>query len=216
MSGGRGSRSCCCSGVCAFFFSAGFLVLIYWATFQPRHIRASVSSASLSDLTVNKTSNVNGAVVHYRLAVNLTIHNPSRRVAVYFDAIEAWLLANGASSLGEANATSPAVFHVARRSRADVAVEFEYGGGVGVRVAGDVADEMEREIVVKNGGGVVGLEMEVYTRVRYRLGFVMVRARPRIRCEMRIPVKEERRRRGGHGSVAAGVLSPGDRCAVKY
>ncbi|KAF0889276.1 hypothetical protein E2562_022522 [Oryza meyeriana var. granulata] len=166
-----GDEKTCCSCLCGLLVTAGVAVLIYWATFQPHRIRATVDSAELSDLTVVERNNgTDGGVVSYCLAVNVTLRNPSGRVGIYYDAVDArlQLLRDGGASLGPANATSPTVFHQPRMSSTVVAVE-------------------------------------------YKLGSVVIRARPRVRCSLMIPVKAEHRRRG-----AGGVLSPGGPCAVKY
>ncbi|KAL5224644.1 hypothetical protein ABZP36_011283 [Zizania latifolia] len=200
-----GNERTCLSFVCTFVVSAGFVVLIYWASFQPHRIQATVDSAALSSLTVSNLT------VSYRLAVNVTMFNPSGRVSVHYDALYARLSLRdddgGSAFLGPAKVISPAAFYQPRRSDQVVTVEFD--GMMGVAVAGDVATEVAREI--KADKAVVGFELAVDARVRYKFGFVMVHAKPRTRCSLRIPVKAERRRRG-----VDGVLSPGDRCTVKY
>ncbi|GJN13734.1 hypothetical protein PR202_gb00473 [Eleusine coracana subsp. coracana] len=77
----------CIEGIFGLVISAGIVVLIYWAIFQPRQIRATVASAALSNLTVSITSP--SAAVSYALAVNLTLYNPSTRVNIYYDAVDA-------------------------------------------------------------------------------------------------------------------------------
>uniref|UniRef100_A0A0E0MJV8 Late embryogenesis abundant protein LEA-2 subgroup domain-containing protein n=1 Tax=Oryza punctata TaxID=4537 RepID=A0A0E0MJV8_ORYPU len=212
---GAGNGGTCCRCLCGFLVSIGVAVLIYWATYQPHRIRAAVDFAELSNLTVvERNDGGGGGVVYYRLSINVTLHNPSGRVGVYYDAIDArLLLAGDGASLGPANATSPEVFHQPRMSTAVVTIEFDRSGGGGVGVAGDVAAELDKEIKGGGGGdGVVGFELALDARVRYKLGFVPIRARPKVRCPMRIPVKAGRHRRSGVG----GVLSSGNRCTVKY
>ncbi|KAG8093626.1 hypothetical protein GUJ93_ZPchr0012g21345 [Zizania palustris] len=200
-----GNEKTCLRFVCTFVLSAGFIVLIYWATFQPRHIQATVGSAALSNLTVSNLT------VSYRLNVNVTMINPSGRVGVHYDALYARLSLRdddgGSAFLGPAKVISPEAFYQPRRSDNLVTVVFD--GMTGVAVASDVATEVAREI---KAAAAVGFELAVDARVRYKFGFVMVRAKPRTRCSLRIPVKPERRRRRG----VDGVLSPGHRCIVKY
>uniref|UniRef100_I1R491 Uncharacterized protein n=1 Tax=Oryza glaberrima TaxID=4538 RepID=I1R491_ORYGL len=215
-----GGGGTCCSCLCAFLVCIGVAVLIYWATYQPHRIRAAVESAELSNLTVvvrNGTADGGGSggVVYYRLAVNVTMYNPSGRAGVHYDAIRPrLLLLAGGASLGAANATVPGVFHQPRMSTTVVAIDFDRSGGGGVAVAGDVAAELDKEIKGSGGGGEVGFEMVINARVRYKLGFIPIRARPKVRCPVRIPVKAERRRGGGGG--VTGFLRSGDRCTVKY
>ncbi|EAY82337.1 hypothetical protein OsI_37546 [Oryza sativa Indica Group] len=185
-----GGGGTCCSCLCAFLVCIGVAVLIYWATYQPHRIRAAVESAELSNLTVvvrNGTADGGGSggVVYYRLAVNVTMYNPSGRAGP-------------------------------RMSTTVVAIDFDRSGGGGVAVAGDVAAELDKEIKGSGGGGEVGFEMVIDARVRYKLGFIPIRARPKVRCPVRIPVKAERRGGGGGGGGVTGFLRSGDRCTVKY
>lgn len=199
---GHPERSCC-GKLFTFLVAAGFVILIYWAIFQPHHIRATVSSATLTNLTVAS----NNATVSYRLTVGLELYNPSLRVAIYYDALDAELRARGGASLGgpaASVASSPAEF-LQRRKSADT-VRLEFDGSSGVGVPGDVARELEREAAA----GAVSFEVEVDARVRYRFASIKIRQKPRIWCWLTVPVKLE----GGVGF--GGALASGDRCSVKY
>uniref|UniRef100_A0ACD5XIP9 Uncharacterized protein n=1 Tax=Avena sativa TaxID=4498 RepID=A0ACD5XIP9_AVESA len=194
-------RCCCALFAClfTFLFSIGFTVLIYWAIFQPHQIRATVGSATITGLAVT-----NGSVVSYRLNVTLDIYNPSLRVGIYYDTLDADLRSHGAS-LGGASAASPAEFYQRRKSWKTVNVEFDgTGSGVGVPV-GD-AGELEKEI----GLGSVSLEVAVDARVRYKFDGVRIRLKPKVWCSLTIPVKPDQ------GRAVSGALASGDRCSVKY
>ncbi|TVU50964.1 hypothetical protein EJB05_02363, partial [Eragrostis curvula] len=198
----------CCKGICALLgllFSAGVIVLIYWAIFQPHQIRATVDSAALSNLTVS-----NSSVVSYNLAVNLSFYNPSVRVNIYYDSLDAQLRFRDAVLSPAANATtaSPAEFYQRRKTGDVVRLGFDARGGVGV--AGDVAAELEKE-ARKGDGAAVGLELDVDVRVRYVFRIFKLRQKPRVQCSLSIPVKAE-----GSGAGVGGVLESGDRCRVKY
>ncbi|KAI4980070.1 hypothetical protein ZWY2020_016823 [Hordeum vulgare] len=199
---GHPERSCC-GKLFTFLFAAGFIILIYWAIFQPHHIRATVSSATLTNLTVAPDN----ATVSYRLTVGLELYNPSLRVPIYYDALDAELRASGGASLGGPAArvaSSPAEF-LQRRKSAD-RVRLEFDGSTGVSVPGDVARELQREA----GAGAVSFEVDVDARVRYRFASIKIRQKPRIWCWLTVPVKPE----GGVGF--GGALASGDRCSVKY
>ncbi|GJM87954.1 hypothetical protein PR202_ga03966 [Eleusine coracana subsp. coracana] len=203
-SGGGGQQRTCCSSCCAFIFTAGFMILIYWAIFQPHHIRATVDSAALSNLTVASAA----GAVSYRLAVGLSLYNPSKRVNIYYDAVDAELrLRDGGAVIGKGPASaSPTEFLQKRKTGEVVRIEFE---GTGVGVPGDVAGELEKE--VKGEAPAVRLEMDVFVRVRYVFAAVKIRQKPRIRCSISVPVKKE-----GRGNGVGGAVSSGDRCSVKY
>uniref|UniRef100_A0A0E0MJV9 Late embryogenesis abundant protein LEA-2 subgroup domain-containing protein n=1 Tax=Oryza punctata TaxID=4537 RepID=A0A0E0MJV9_ORYPU len=191
MSSGGGQERTCCGSLFTFIVTGGFVVLIYWAIFQPHHIRATVSSAELTNLTVAN------AAVSYKLAVKLNLYNPSLRVNIYYDELDTELRFRG-ERLGHASVT-PAEFYQRRKSSDDVTVEF---AGTGVTVSGGAAGELEKE----KGRGSVSLEVAVDGKVRYRFGSIKIRQKPRIWCSLTIPVRAD----GG------GRLDSGDRCSVKY
>nr|CAB3459442.1 unnamed protein product [Digitaria exilis] len=203
----RNGCGCCCACICSCIGSligVAFIVLIYWAIFQPHHIRATVESATLTNLTVVSS---NAAAVSYNLTVTLSFYNPSLRVNIYYDAMAAELRFRDAVLGPAANSTSPSSEFLQRRKTSDdVRLQFGYGGGVAV--AGDVAGELEKEI---KAGGPVGLELDVDLRVRYVLRVFKVRQKPRVWCQLSIPVKTE-----GPGPGVGGAVAPGDRCTVKY
>ncbi|XP_066357122.1 NDR1/HIN1-like protein 3 [Miscanthus floridulus] len=208
-SGSGGNQSCCGGeGFCGFLFTVGLLVLIYWAIFQPHHIRATVDSTTLSNLTVSNSNASSVAEVSYNLAVNLNLYNPSVRVNIYYDTIDAKLRFRDAVLGPAANGTSPSEFYQRRKASDGVKLEFDYGRpGVGVSV--DVAGELQKEM--SNEAPVVRLELDVDVRVRYVFRIFKLRQKPRIWCSLSIPVKAE-----GPGPAVGGAVASGERCRVKY
>ncbi|KAL6641857.1 hypothetical protein ACP70R_020038 [Stipagrostis hirtigluma subsp. patula] len=202
--GKGGNNTQCCSGVCGSLFLGGIVVLIYWASFQPHHIRATVDSAALSNLTVSNSSSA--AEVSYHLAVNLSLYNPSVRVNIYYDAINAELRVRVRDAVLGNAAASPSEFYQRRKTSEVVKLEFD---GRGVGVGGDIAGELEKGM---KGEGPVSLELDVDVRVRYVFRIFKLRQKPRIWCLLSIPAKPESRSGGGVG----GALASGDRCRVKY
>ena len=112
MSGSGGNsreKTCCCGSCCTLLISLGLAVLIYWAIFQPHQIRATVEYAELSNLAVSNASSP--VAVTYHVAVNLSLYNPSKRVNIYYDAIDAELLGRPPPARpGGGNGTAPAAF----------------------------------------------------------------------------------------------------------
>ncbi|XP_062204134.1 NDR1/HIN1-like protein 2 [Phragmites australis] len=200
MSGSR--EKTCCGSCCTLLISVGITVLIYWAIFQPHQIRATVASAALSNLTL--VSNASSAV-SYHLAVNVSLYNPSKRVNIYYDTLDAELRYRDAVLGPAASSASPTEFYQRRKTGDVVKLEFD---GRGVGVSGDVAGELEKE---EKGEAPVSLELDVDVRVRYVFWSIKIRQKPRIRCSLSIPVKAE-----GPGAGAGGALASGDRCRVKY
>jgi len=206
--GGGGAAGKCRGGFFGLLFTVGFIVLIYWAIFQPHHIRAAVDSATLSNLTVSSNA-ASAAGVSYHLVVKLSLYNPSVRVNIYYDALDAELRFRDAAVIGPAdNDTSPSEFYQRSKTNEVVTVEFDYGRPGAVAVAGDAAGDLEKEM---RSGGPVSLELHVGVQVRYVFRMFKLRQKPRISCPLRIPVRKETR---GHG--VGGLLVSGERCKVKY
>jgi len=202
MSGsGRTSREkTCCGSCCTLLISLGLAVLIYWAIFQPHQIRATVEYAELSNLAVSNASSL--VAVTYHVAVNLSLYNPSKRVNIYYDAIDAALLFRGAVLSPAAAAASPAEIYQRRKAAQPVRLEFD---GKGVAVPEGVSAELESE--VKTAAS-LGLDLSVSVRVRYVFGRIKIRQKPKVWCAMSIPVPPAP---GG-----LGVIGSGNRCWVKY
>ncbi|KAF0889275.1 hypothetical protein E2562_022521 [Oryza meyeriana var. granulata] len=196
MSSGGHQGGTCFRSLFTFIVTGGFVVLIYWAIFQPHHIHATVASAELTNLTV--TNGTSHGAVSYTLAVRLNLYNPSLRVNIYYDTLDCELRLRGAW-LGHANGTSPAEFYQRRKSSDEVKLEF---AGTDVAVPGDAAADLEKD----KRKGSVSLEVAVDARVRYRFSSIKIRQKPRIWCSLTILVRAD----GG------GRLDSGDRCSVKY
>jgi len=212
-SGGPSRDKTRCGSCCTLLVSLGFIVLIYWAIFQPHQIRASVEYAELSNLTVSNASSSSSSsaaaavAVSYHVSVNLTLYNPSKRVNIYYDTLDAELRYRGAVLSPAATATaaaSPVEFYQRRKSAQTVRIEFD-GKGVAVPGDDDVGKQLEGEVKT---GVKLGLELNVDARVRYVFGSIKIRQKPTVWCAFSIPVPSTP---GGMG-----VSFSDDRCWVKY
>ena len=207
-SGSRSREKTCCGRCCTLLVSLGVVVLIYWAIFQPHQIRARVDYAELSNLTVSNASSSSAAVaVSYHVAVNLSLYNPSKRVNIYYDTLDAELRYRGAVLSPAATATaaaSPAEFYQRRKSAQAVSLVFD-GKGVAVPGGDDVGRQLEGEV---KAGVKLGLELNVDARVRYVFGSIKIRQKPTVWCALSIAVPSTA---GGMG-----ILGSGDWCWVKY
>ncbi|RLN00576.1 uncharacterized protein C2845_PM06G14260 [Panicum miliaceum] len=166
-----------------------------------------VRNADFSTLTISDNT-ASAADVSYHLAVKLSLYNPSARVNIYYDALDAELRFRDAVVISPAASdTSPSEFYQRSKTNEVVKVEFDYGAP-GVAVAGDVAGELEKGM---RSGGPVSLDLHVGVQVRYVFRMFKLRQKPRIWCPLSIPVRKESRGRG-----VGGLLVSGDRCRVKY
>ncbi|KAJ1264822.1 hypothetical protein BS78_08G031300 [Paspalum vaginatum] len=207
--GGRDRRRTCCGSCCTLLVSLGFLLLIYWAIFQPHQIRATVDAATLSNLTVvsnASSSTTDPATVSYHVAANLSLYNPSKRVGIYYDTLAARLLYRGAPLSAAAADASPAEFYQRRRTAQLVGLVFDSGKDGGVALPAGLAAQLEAEAA--GAARALGLELDLALRVRYVFGAVKIRQKPRVRCALSVPVPP------APGGV--GILGSGGRCSVKY
>ncbi|CAM0149545.1 unnamed protein product [Urochloa decumbens] len=177
--------------------------------YQPKNIRATVADAALSNLTLIQQQNV----VSYKLTVHMTLYNPSVRVNIYYDSLDAILRLAGMEAVlgGPANSTWLAETYQLQKTSDDLEVSFDYGRGA--VIAGDMAAQLHRDI--NDDDGAVSFEMVMHAQMRYRSGAIKTHKKARITCPLKIPVVVNKRRHGG-GVVVDGVLSPGGRCKVKY
>ncbi|GJN13735.1 hypothetical protein PR202_gb00475 [Eleusine coracana subsp. coracana] len=121
---------------------------------NPRHRRLR------RPLQPHRLHHLPSAAVSYALAVNLTLYNPSTRVNIYYDAVDARLRFGDAVLAAAATAASPSEFYQRRKETDVVRVEFD---GRGVAVDGGVAGEVEKEVKAAT----VRFEVDVDLRVRY-------------------------------------------------
>ncbi|CAO2189406.1 unnamed protein product [Urochloa humidicola] len=217
MSGPASGEKTCCGSCCTLFLSLGFVVLIYWAIFQPHQIRATVDSAELSHFAVSNASSPvtvsyhvsvfpvsnasSPATVSYDVSMNLSLYNPSKRVNIYYDTLDAELRFHNSILNPVASAASPTVFYQHRKTKQVVSLEFK---GKGVAVPREVAAQLESEV---KSVAMLGLDLNVDVRMRYVFGSIKIRQKPRVGCTLSIPIPPP----GG-----IGVLDSGGRCRVKY
>ncbi|BAD82597.1 hypothetical protein [Oryza sativa Japonica Group] len=64
------------------------VAVLVWLIYRPRAIQVAVDAATLSRFALNTTANPR-PVLSFNLTAGLTIRNPSRRTAVYYDVLSA-------------------------------------------------------------------------------------------------------------------------------
>ncbi|CAN6226846.1 unnamed protein product [Urochloa humidicola] len=203
-------------GVCAAFSIASMvisLIISLAAYYQPKNISATVADAVLSNLTLIQHPNDTTATVSYMLTVHMTLYNPSVRVNIYYDSLDAILRLPGMEAVlaRPANGTWLSETYQLQKTSDYLAVNFDYG--TGAVITGDMAAQLHNDI--SDDDGTVSFEMVIRVHMRYRSGAIKTRKKASIRCSLKIPVVVNKRRHGG-GVVVDGVLSPGGRCKVKY
>ncbi|URE10141.1 harpin-induced protein 1 domain containing protein [Musa troglodytarum] len=95
--GGRetsGGGGCCCNLLCSLVqlvISLGLVVFIWWLIFHPRLPRASVQEAQLMSFSLAD----NSTALLFNLTVGLALHNPNKRVGIYYDSLVVAALYHG-------------------------------------------------------------------------------------------------------------------------
>ncbi|KAJ6820135.1 NDR1/HIN1-like protein 3 [Iris pallida] len=176
-----GSGSCCC---CLFttllkliisaVVTVGIIALVLWLIFRPHRIQVHVESASLTQFNLTSTN-----ALAYNLTMDISVRNPNRRIAFYYDRIEARAIYDG-YRFGY-DPQLPA-FYQGHDTTTTLRPEFQ-----GQQPAlGSVAGTFDRE----KGEGSFYLQVELHAKLRMKLlKFVKVgHFKPKIDCNVKLPV----------------------------
>ncbi|KAJ6790520.1 NDR1/HIN1-like protein 3 [Iris pallida] len=155
--------------------SVGVIILVLWLLFRPQRVQVHVESATLTQFNLTNTTNA----LAYNLTMDVSIRNPNRRVAFYWDRIEARAIYDGYRFGYDA---LPA-FYQGHRTTTTLHPAFR-----GQQAApGSVAGTFERE----KGEGSFYVQVELSTKLRIKvLRFVKLgHFKPRkIDCVVKLPV----------------------------
>ncbi|KAI9153050.1 hypothetical protein LWI28_004992 [Acer negundo] len=187
-SGCGGGGCCCCllklilKIVVTIVVVLGLAALIVWLIFRPiNEIKFHANDVSLTQFNLNNNQNL-----EYRLALNITIRNPNKKIGVYYDRIEA--RAYYEDQRLESKTITP--FYQGYKNTTVLYVMFE---GQKALVGEGIQDFNQAKI-----SGSYSIDVKLYLRIRFKLGKVKSpRFRPRIECELKVPVNSS--------TVAAGT-----------
>ncbi|CAO2150278.1 unnamed protein product [Urochloa humidicola] len=186
------------------------LIIFLPTYYQPKNIRRRALQPHRHPTTKRPRRRVS-----YNLTIHMTLYNPSVRVNIYYDALDASLLLvamdDDHTAFFSGPTTSTRLAETYQHQKTSDALEVSFDGR-GIIVAGDMGAQLHKDIV---DNGAVSFELVMLAHMRYRSGPIKTQKKASIRCPLKIPVVVNKRRHGG-GVVADGLLSPGGRCNVKY
>ncbi|KAH7554159.1 hypothetical protein ACOSP7_028816 [Xanthoceras sorbifolium] len=151
----------------------GLAALIVWLIFRPiNKIKFHANDISLTQF--NLTTNQN---LDYKLALNITIRNPNKKIGVYYDRIEARAYFDDRRL--KSMFLTP--FYQGHKNTTVLTTVFE-----GQQLL--LADEIQ-EFNEDKTSGIYSIDVKLYLRIRFKLGRVKTpRFRPRIKCELKVPL----------------------------
>lgn len=181
---GRGSDCCCGCGcrllslllklILSVVFIVALVALIIWLIFRPINpIKFHVTDASLTQF--NLTSNDN---LQYKLAVNITIRNPNKKIGVYYDRIDVRAYYEGQRL--DSNELTP--FYQGHKNTSVLSTVFE---GQQLLLGQDLQDFNKEEPT-----GIYSINVKLYLKIRFKLGkFIKTpKLKPKIECDLKVPM----------------------------
>ncbi|KAJ0028313.1 hypothetical protein Pint_36145 [Pistacia integerrima] len=155
-------------------FIVGLAALIIWLIFRPINpIKFHVTDVSLTEF--NLTSNNN---LQYKLAVNITIRNPNKKIGVYYDRIEARVYYEGQRL--DSNELTP--FYQGHKNTSVLSTVFE---GQQLLLGEDLQDFNKEKPT-----GIYSIDVKLYLKIRFKLSkFVKTpKFKPKIKCDLKVPM----------------------------
>ncbi|XP_075638860.1 NDR1/HIN1-like protein 10 [Castanea sativa] len=177
------SRGCiCCLFGCLWKTIVALIVIIVlaificWLILQPRIFKVHITDAKLTQF--NFTNNNNN--LQYKLDLNITLRNPNKKMAIYFDKIEANAFYEG-QRFDTENLTVWG-FKVERKSTHFLNATF--AGQQWMVLGANELDFNEQKSV-----GVYSIDLKCYLRIRFRIGdFIGGNHKPKVRCGLKVPL----------------------------
>ncbi|KAJ0028315.1 hypothetical protein Pint_36147 [Pistacia integerrima] len=176
---GSGCGGCCClftlllKIILSIVVIVGLAALIVWLIFRPINpIKFHVTDAQLTEF--NLTSNNN---LQYKLAVNITIRNPNKKIGIYYDRIEA------------------RAYYENQRLASQMLTPF-YQGHKTTSVLSSTFDSQQillgedlQDFNQEKTSGIYSVDVKLYLKIRFRLGKIKTpKLKPVIKCELKVPL----------------------------
>ncbi|KAL4606023.1 hypothetical protein ACB092_09G072500 [Castanea dentata] len=151
-------------------------IFICWLILQPRMFKVHITDAKLTQF--NFTNNNNN--LQYKLDLNITLRNPNKKMAIYFDKIEANAFYEG-QRFDTENLTIWG-FKVERKSTHFLNATF--AGQQWMELGANELDFNEEKSF-----GVYSIDLKCYLRIRFRIGdFIGWDHKPKVKCGLKVPL----------------------------
>ncbi|GLT47705.1 hypothetical protein SLA2020_213760 [Shorea laevis] len=172
----------------------GLAALIFWLIFRPNIVKFHVTDASLTQFNLSSDNNL-----HYKLAANITVRNPNKKIGIYYDRIEA-----NAYYEDQRFATQQLTpFYQGHKNTSYLNPSFQ--GQKLVLLGADGVSEYNQE---KNSG-VYSIDVKLNLRVRFKVGKLKTwRFKPKIECDLKVPLSSS------DGGLAGGAETT--KCKIDF
>ncbi|XP_073147890.1 NDR1/HIN1-like protein 10 [Henckelia pumila] len=148
------------------------LVIIIWVSVQPRKLKYSIEHGSIGAYNLS-TNDLLNAKFHFVLRAN----NPNKRVSLYYDRIDVWVLYED-QLLSEG---SVAPFYQPRRNVTHLDLD---SAARNKKIYGAVA----RDLKVDRASGDVDLNVKIRAKIRLKIGVFKIHRKLKVLCEsLRVP-----------------------------
>ncbi|KAI3863362.1 hypothetical protein MKX03_023302 [Papaver bracteatum] len=163
---------CMCNIILSILTTLGLAVLIVWLIFRPINpLKYHVDNASL--IQFNVTGN---DMLHYELAVELSLRNPNTKIGVYYDQIEARALYDGQRF----DSVMLTPFYQGHKNTTILHPVFK-----GQRLLPNVQGAYDKDV----SDGKFNIEVKLVIKMRYKAGDVeTIRVNPGYKCELEVPL----------------------------
>ncbi|KAH9674385.1 NDR1/HIN1-like protein 10 [Citrus sinensis] len=185
---GGGCGGCCClftlliKIIVSAVLILGLAALIVWLIFRPiNKVKFHVTDASLTEFNLTSNNNLN-----YKLALNITIRNPNKKIGVHYDRIEARVYYD------DKRLTSVPLtpFYQGHKNTSYLNPVFE---GQQILLGGALRDYNK-----ENNAGVFSIDVKLKLKVRFKLGKIKTpKFKPTIECDLKVPLNSSNGRFAG-------------------
>ncbi|MED6224958.1 yls9-like [Stylosanthes scabra] len=163
----RTARCCCCLFSLIWYLLISIIILVLliilvlYIILQPRSFTFHVNQANLT--TFNYLNNT--TMLRYNLVLNFTIHNPNKKLAIYFDEARGHALYQEKEFAAATPLTAPWFSYLLyTKERVSMSVVFS-GNKLVVLDVDDFEGDMKK--------GIFGIDVKIYFLIRFRIGNVI-------------------------------------------
>ncbi|XP_024026818.1 LOW QUALITY PROTEIN: NDR1/HIN1-like protein 3 [Morus notabilis] len=155
----------------------GLAALIIWLVFRPNKIKYHVTEATLTKFNLTSDN-----ILHYDLALNITVRNPNKRIGVYYDRIEA------RAYLEDERFNTKLLPKFYQGHKNTTVLSPVFSGQNAVVLSGEEKTEYEQQ----KKAGVYDIDVKLYLRIRFKFGKVKTwRLKPKIKCDLKVPISAD-------------------------
>ncbi|ONK57503.1 uncharacterized protein A4U43_C09F1170 [Asparagus officinalis] len=170
-----------CLSLFKLIVSLGITIFIFWLIFRPSKPKAFIESARLAQFNLTNVHKPNASLT-YNLTLNLSVHNPNKRISFYYDYIEAQAQYDGTQFGLDSN--FPAFF----QHHKDTTVLYPKFMGRAVGLGSVVSTTFERE----KREGFFYVDLMVYCKVRIKVMFFKFgHFKPKFGCRLKLAEKPD-------------------------